>query len=144
METSTLNIDPRAIARLSDISAHIEEIGHTLGKESPTYRAVSESWLRASHQMWNLLSEGGSLSADGTRGLYIITPYGMHVGAVFFPDHAYRSAMTDQTSARVCIAHHAPWSDSESALCPSYVDGNDRGYCMVRTMMVPGSWSLHS
>ena len=139
----TIEFSERAATRISEMASHVEEVTHHYGVESDVAANMATSLTRAIGQTFSLLAEGGSLSTDGERGLYIITNYGMHVGVVFFRDRSYDKAMVDQTSARTCIAHRGPWSDPE-AMCDADANGVDKVFCMMRTVMVPGSWSLHS
>lgn len=138
----TIEFSERAATRISEMASHVEDVAHHYGAESEVASKMATSLTRAIGQTFSLLAEGGSLSTDGDRGLYVITSYGMHVGVVFFRDRSYDKAMVDQTSARTCIAHRGPWSDAESPRCDAGSD--DEVWCMQRTVFVPGSWSLHS
>lgn len=140
----TIEFSERAASRISEMTSHVEDVSHHYGAESTVAATMATSLTRAIGQTFSLLAEGGSLSTDGERGLYIITSYGMHVGVVFFRDRSYDKAMVDQTSARVCIAHRGPWSDAEAPTCDADANGVDNVFCMQRVVMVPGSWSLHS
>lgn len=142
METKAIEVSERAATRVANMSDHVQDMVRHFGADHPLAVSMVESFTRAIGQAFSLLAEGGSLSADGARGLYVVTGYGMHVGVVFFIDHEYRAAMVDETSARMCMGHKRPII-GDAHVCDR-ADTSDDTFCYARVCMVPGTWSLHS
>jgi hypothetical protein len=149
----TVTVHPMAMGVLRAIASDLEAIGDTIGRESTVYRAMSDSWLRASGNVWRLLEGGGSLSRDDSRSLYIVTGYGMHVGVIFFADRdTYKDAMVAGTDpmmphVNACSRHNGAAYPSTTEHCAGHPGEGApvrESFCIRRTIPMPGTWSLHS
>lgn len=142
----TLTFTDSARERMSRIGDHLRSVARAYGERSEDFRAMAESFA---HVVTGIAGLGGTVTPDGSGlSLYVVTDYGMHVGAIFHVDDAYRRCRQEGPygyHAQWCMTHERPVASD--GWCAG--NGTDVDYtrpCVPSVSLVPvtGSWSLHS